>query len=206
MIKFIYFDVGGVAIRDFSGTGRWADFIKEIGITDAQAEAFRAVWDEHEQEFSIGRELDVILPVIEEDFGIQLPKEYTLLNGLVSRFAVNPPIWPAIEYARSKARVGLLTNMFNGMLDAINDRQLLPPGEWAAVVDSSIEMLKKPDHELFKLAEKRAGFSGQEILFIDNTAGHIEAAKAFGWQTFLYDSADVEQSSNELLKLLKNSL
>lgn len=32
MIKFIYFDVGGVAIRDFNGTDKWENLKKELGI------------------------------------------------------------------------------------------------------------------------------------------------------------------------------
>lgn len=32
MISFIYFDVGGVAMLDFSGTNKWELLKKEIGV------------------------------------------------------------------------------------------------------------------------------------------------------------------------------
>ena len=35
MISFVYFDVGGVVILDFSGTNKWEMVKKEWGITDA---------------------------------------------------------------------------------------------------------------------------------------------------------------------------
>ncbi|MDB5186252.1 MAG: hypothetical protein JWL85_775, partial [Candidatus Saccharibacteria bacterium] len=69
-------------------------------------------------------------------------------------------------------------------------------------VDSSIEMLKKPDAELFELAEKMANASGEEVLFIDNTIGHINEAKAYGWQVYYYDAANHQESCEKLEKFL----
>ena len=33
MISFVYFDVGGVAIKDFSGSDKWTELKKEVGVT-----------------------------------------------------------------------------------------------------------------------------------------------------------------------------
>lgn len=88
--------------------------------------------------------------------------------------------------------------MYPEMLDAIKEKGLLPNSNWAAVIDSSIDKVKKPDKGIFELAEKRAGFSGQEILFVENGMKHIKAANDFGWQTFWYDSSNYSQSSKKL--------
>lgn len=40
MIRFVYFDVGGVVIRDFSGTNRWEEFMKTIGVKTSDYEKF----------------------------------------------------------------------------------------------------------------------------------------------------------------------
>lgn len=85
------------------------------------------------------------------------------------------------------------------MLNAIKKRGLLPKVKWDAIVDSSVEKVRKPSKEIFKLAEKKAGVKGKEILFIDNGAKHVEAAKRFGWQTFLYDPKNPNNSSYRLL-------
>lgn len=79
----------------------------------------------------------------------------------------------------------------------------MPRIKWDVIVDSSIELLQKPDGKLFELAEKRANAKGQEILLIDNGAGHVKEAKVFGWQTFLYDSTNHEAACHELAIFLQ---
>ena len=92
------------------------------------------------------------------------------------------------------------------MFYAIKEHGLLPAIEWEVVIDSSVEGIQKPDPKIFKLAEERVGVRGDEILFVENTAGHVKAAQEFGWQTFLYDSADFEDSSRRLLSYFSEHL
>ena len=40
----------------------------------------------------------------------------------------------------------------------------------------------KPDPRFFRAVEKRTGFSGSDILFIDDSVTNIDAAKAAGWR------------------------
>ncbi len=69
-----------------------------------------------------------------------------------------------------------------------------------------MEGITKPNSKIFKIAEKRSGFKGNDILFIDNSQKNIEAAMVHGWQVFLYDSAHPKEESRRLLDLLKLSL
>jgi FMN phosphatase YigB (HAD superfamily) len=41
-----------------------------------------------------------------------------------------------------------------------------------------------------------------EILFVENTKTHIDTARDVGWQTFLYDPTQVEESNEALKKVL----
>ncbi|TSC88118.1 MAG: putative hydrolase of the HAD superfamily [Microgenomates group bacterium Gr01-1014_16] len=178
MISFVYFDVGGVVILDFSGTDKWEVVKKEWGITDAY-------WDDFEPKLCAGKE--------------KISPEF--LNAFVSRFEPNPSIYSDINEIHTKNRIGLLTNMYPGMFDAIKKSGLVPEVDWNVIIDSSVVGLAKPDPKIFKLAEQKAGVKGNEILFIENTSRHIEAAKSFGWQTFLYDPVHPEESSQKLLDL-----
>jgi len=205
MIKFIYFDVGGVVIDDFSGNDSWRELKTELGVKPEQKDAFDEAWYPLEHEVLVGRDIETLIPVFIEKFKLNLPDNYSLLNGFVSRFKANPPIWPIIKFAKERAGVGLLTNMYPGMFEAIRERNLLPPVKWDVVLDSSIEMLKKPDKKLFELAELRVKVSGKEVLFIDNSIGHIKEAEAFGWQVYYYDSSDHKDSCAKLDKYLKSS-
>ena len=103
---------------------------------------------------------------------------------------------------KDKFQIGLLTNMYPGMFEAIQKRNIMPKIDWKVIVESSKVKLKKPEIEIYQLAEELAKTKPEEILFIDNKKKNLESAQQLGWQTFWYDSADYEQSSADLEKYL----
>ena len=201
-ISFVYLDIGGVVILDFSGTDKWMKLKRELGVPVERDKEFEAFWDKYEPEVNAGRDVETMLPLIKEKFGSKLPHDFSfLMDGFVNCFTVNKAIWPVIDKIHSKHKVGLLTNMYPHMYEAIKKMGLLPNVTWDAIVDSSVDGIIKPDSAIFKLAEQKAGAKGKQILFVDNSIVNINAAKAFGWETFLYDSVKPEESSNRLLAL-----
>lgn len=201
-VSFVYFDLGGVVVRDFSGNDKWFQLKKELGISDANDSDFEDFFDKYEAKVNIGRGIETLIPLIKKRFGSKFPKNYSLLtNGFVNRFEKNKSIWPVVDKIHQECRIGLLTNMYPRMFKTIGKRGLLPKIEWDVIIDSSIVGIAKPDRRIFKLAEKEAGFKGREILFVENNPNQAKAAKEFGWQTFLYDSARPENSSKKLLKI-----
>lgn len=200
MIKFVYFDVGGVAILDFSGTDKWDQLRQELGIVSKQRGKFDEFWDKYERDVCLGRDAESLIPLLEKEFGINLHKNYSLLkDGFVNRFKVNKSIWPVIERIHKQCKIGLLTNQYTKMLDEIRRQELLPPASWDVVIDSSVDSVVKPDKQIFELGEERAGVKGKQILFVENGAKHVNAANDFGWLTFLYDPKNPDKSSQELL-------
>lgn len=185
MIKFVYFDVGGVLIKDFSKTDKWEQLKKSKNITDPN---FDTWFDKLETQLCLGK--------------VNLDDTEISLDDLVSRFEANNSIWSVIKDIKNKYKIGLLTNMYTGMLDAIKKRKLLPDVEWDIEIDSSIVSLQKPDPEIYKLAQIDADVKAEEILFVENSIGNVEAAKTLDWQTFLYDSGDYEKASKELLEFM----
>jgi FMN phosphatase YigB (HAD superfamily) len=201
-ISFVYFDLGGVVELDFSGTNKWAKLKKELGMSADKDREFEDFWDKYEAEVNIGRDVETLIPLIKEKFGSKFPDKYSfLIDGFVNRFEVNKSIWPVIDKIHQKCRIGLLTNMYPHMFEAIKKRGLLPNVTWDVIIDSSVVGIQKPDTQIFKIGEQRAGVKGKEILFVENTPNHVHAAKVFGWQTFLYDSAHPKDSSNKLSTL-----
>lgn len=198
MVSFIYFDVGGVAVLDFSKTEMWEDLKKELGITAINNQRFEEIWKEHELEICLNRDVDSLLPLLREDIKLTVPENYSLLEGFIKRFRVNPEIWPLINELKRKYRIGLLTNMYPRMLDELTKQQLLQDLDWDVVIDSSRVGLQKPDPKIFALAMERAGVKPEEILFVENSDEHIQAAKAAGWQTFLYDPSNIQVATKVL--------
>ena len=206
MIKFIYFDVGGVALLDFSGTNNWDNLKKEMGVDDKNNELWEKIWDHYKNEICISRDVDSLIPIFNKETGLNLPADYSMFEGFISRFDLNPSIWPVIRAAKNKYQIGLLTNMYPRMLQGIFDRKLIPPKqEWDVVIDSSIVKYQKPEKEIYEIAEKESGVNKDEILFIENTLIHIQAAKKFGWQVFHYDSTSPEESSKNLAEIIGNT-
>jgi HAD superfamily hydrolase (TIGR01509 family) len=200
-IKYVYFDLGGVVILDFSGTNNWKELKNELGFFGEKEKEFDELWDRYHSDFVLGKkEVDFLLPLFREKTEVNIPTDYSLLvNGFVNRFEANEGIRSVIETINKDSRIGLLTNAYTGMLDAVKKRGILPKIKWDNIIDSSVAGLRKPDEKIYQLAEKVAGVKGGEILFIDNTLENLNAAKDFcGWQTFYYDLSSIEESDKKL--------
>ncbi|WP_353960786.1 HAD-IA family hydrolase [uncultured Novosphingobium sp.] len=62
------------------------------------------------------------------------------------------------------------------------------------IVVSGDEKIAKPDRRIFDLAARRFGFAPPEMLFIDDNAANIAAARALNWQVHHFnDVATLEQ-------------
>lgn len=201
MIRFVYFDLGGVVNKDFSATGKWDDLREELGIKPS--ETYEKFWAAVEKDICTREEVDTLLPILKEKFGAKIPKHYSLLDTFVKRFEKNESIWPVIDEIHKTAQIGLLTMMYPHMFDAIEKSEILPHITWDVVVDSSVVKLVKSDPKIYELAQEKAGVSGNEILFVENSKKYLPIAKSFGWQTFFYDSTNYEKSSEELLNFWK---
>lgn len=199
MISFVYFDVGGVVAKDFSNSTKWQDLQAELGIDPQSSDAFSKLFRDRERDICTSLPIEKLLPTLEREFGAKIPDDYPLLESFLKRFERNDSIWPVAKKVKEYAKVGLLTNMYVGMLDGLMEREVIPDVKWDVIIDSSICERIKPDKEIFDLAEKRAGVKGNEILFVDNNKSIVAAAAEYGLQTYWYDSGDYEGSSKKLL-------
>lgn len=202
MIRFVYFDLGGVAIKDFSDSNKWKELQWSLGVSPENEEKFLTIWKRHHDRECIDYDVDKTISELKEELNLVIPDEYSLLNGFIERFEQNKSIWPILAMVKKRSRIGLLTNAYPRMLDAIKKKRILPPVEWDVEIDSSIVKLKKPDEQIFKLATEKANCFEDEILFIDNQEKHVNAAKQFGWKSYLYSSIDYLKSSGDLQEFL----
>ncbi len=203
-ISFIYFDVGGVAIKDFSDSPKWDNMIDSaLGIPVKSRADFDKLYDQYEDDICLGKiEVDELKPYIKERFNPNLADDFSLLNYFLDHFEKNDVIWKIVNTLNSDLKLGLLTDQYLGMLDGIFAKNLIPPRKWDAIIDSSVEGVRKPMPEIYKLAQDRAGVPPAEILFIDNRSKNLVVPKELGWQTFLYDSSNYDQANMDLEKFL----
>jgi FMN phosphatase YigB (HAD superfamily) len=199
MISFVYFDVGGVVVKDFSGNDKWAKMKHDLGLRPKDEEEFDRLYDEYEKEVCVGRDIDSLVPLIRKRFNLNLPGDYSMQEYFLDRFEKNEFILPIIEKIKKDCRIGLLTNMYPDMLSGIKKRGIMPEINWDIIIDSTIEKCRKPDLAIFKLAEERSSTKKENILFIDNRLKNIAVARNFGWKTFFYDSTNHKKSCSDLM-------
>lgn len=206
-ISFVYFDVGGVAIQDFSDSPKWDQMMKDMGLDQYDRSTVDAIYNQYEDEICLGRRhVDTLIPLYVEKFDLVLPPDFSMQTYFIDHFDANEGIWPIAESLKQTAKIGLLTDQYPGMLKEVMRRKLLPPLDWDQVIDSSVEGVRKPMPEIYELARSRAGFPAEEILFIDNRQKNLDVPKSMGWQTYLYDSSNYEQANSDLAKFIENSV
>lgn len=201
-IQFIYFDVGGVAMLDFSKTNKWHEMMHNLEIPERVMPMFTEVFKEHEPQICVGERLKIFVEDATKKLGIKFPKDYSMLEDFVSRFERNEFILKLIEKLSKDFKLGLLTNQYPDMLNMIFERDLIPKGKWDVIIDSSIEKVSKPDPQIYILSEKRAYVPPESILFIDNKAKLLEIPRQRGWKTFEYDPSTPYESTTNLEKFI----
>lgn len=197
-MKFIYFDVGGVLMKDFSKTDKWKKMLTDLKIDKEKWGDLNEKYDKFEKEVAVGRDIEEFVPVLVNEFGAVVSNNYSFNKDFVSRFEKNNGIWKIVKECRQKYKVGLLTGQYPNMLNLIKNAGLLLPINWDIVIDSSVVKVNKPNEEIYLLAQKEANVEPKEILFIDNVDKNLDVPKKLGWKTFLYDSSDYERSNEEL--------
>jgi len=181
MIKFIYFDIGGVLVKDFSSTHKWRELKRSIGIGTEQDEAFDKFFANYESEICVNKDIETLLPLITKEFGLSFSKNYSFLRDFVNRFDKNESIVPVINSIRKDIKLGLLSNMYPDMLNLIKENKLMPDIKWNVIIDSSVEGMLKPEKRIYKLAQKRAGVNPNRMLYVENRKTNTEVKWQKRW-------------------------
>jgi FMN phosphatase YigB (HAD superfamily) len=203
-IRFLYLDVGGVVIQDFSGTNRWDRMLDRMGATGEKRTAFQRIWDTHSLDINTTYDIETMVPELRRDAGLDLPDTFCFNEQFVSLFTPNPSIMKAIGEAKKHGiRIGLLTNMYVGMYDRIMAAGLLPAVEFDPVIDSSKIGLDKPNLQIYRFADAETGVRSESILFVDNSKMNLPPARELGWRTLLYDPTRPKESTEELVALIR---
>lgn len=205
-ITFVYFDVGGVIVKDFSQTDNWTRLKAVLQIPTEQEEKFDELYDKYEEQMCLGVDDQIFLSKFRNQLNIHFPAGFSFTKYIVDNFRHNPDIYPIVSLVASQTKIGLLTDMYKGMRTYMLERGLFPNISWDVILDSSELGLKKPMPEIYQLATTRSGAAPSEILFIDNREKNLVPARQLGWQTFLYDSSNYDQSNAKLATFLNLQL
>ncbi|MCG6908937.1 MAG: HAD-IA family hydrolase [Deltaproteobacteria bacterium] len=191
MIKAILWDFGGVITTSpFEAFNRYEErhniprnFIRGINATNPTTNA----WAQFE---SSRIDMDAFDRKFEEESRLQghaIPGKdvLALLSG-----AVRPRMVDALRQCRRHFKTGCLTNnMKAGEGAAIpqTNRQKAQFLEIMAlfdeVIESSLEGVRKPDPEIYRIALSRLDVNAEECVFLDDLGINLKPARAMGMQT-----------------------
>jgi len=91
------------------------------------------------------------------------------------------------QLAAAGHRLGLLSNTNEIHWRYFSDGRyaLIPEAFEVAILSFEVQSLK-PEEKIFRIAAERAGLPPEEIFYVDDTAGHVAAAKALGFDAVQY--------------------
>jgi putative hydrolase of the HAD superfamily len=120
----------------------------------------------------------------------QLGIDPAVARGLVNEaFASDPDETLADYVAVVRKRGVVVAAMTNNMS---READLLSRPELARLFDVAISSadagLAKPDLAFFRHAEARLRATGEEVVFLDDMLGNVEAARSLGWRAIHYRS------------------
>jgi FMN phosphatase YigB (HAD superfamily) len=107
-------------------------------------------------------------------------------------------------WASERYRVGLLTNIMPGFLDAMFRQGQLPKLAYDAIIDSSEVAAIKPEPKIYEIAQARAGCAPEEILLIDDSRANLMAAEKAGWHVLWFDDARPEEAAERVRVVLES--
>lgn len=172
-IKFIYLDVGGVVVLDFSKTNKWAEMTEALGVNEFNRKKFDNIFSEFEPKICVNKKtLGEFIDAVNNQLKLNIPKDYSMLDDFVNRFEPNISINPILVRLSKNYKLGLLTNMYLGMFDKIRARKILPEVKWDIIIDSSVVGCMKPQDDIYKLAEKKL-IQVQKISYLLKILLHI---------------------------------
>lgn len=184
--KFIYFDLGNVLLFFDHALGA-RQMAATAGKSEAQVRT--AIFDSGLQwQYECGQ---LTSQQFYEEFCRRTDSrpDYDALSyagGAI--FKINASITPVLAQLRAAGyRLGLLSNTCEMHWDYFaSGRYALIPEVFETVILSFRVGAMKPDAKIYAAAAEAAGVSPPEIFFMDDTGGHVAAAREFGIDAVQY--------------------
>lgn len=195
-VRFVYFDINGCLVHFFhqaftrlsAETGQTPDVIESV-FWHYNDEVCRGTMRLDEFNAKLAEQLH--LPSLDwQQYYLDAVEPIAEMHDLVS--------WAAQNY-----RIGLLTNIMPGFVDAMRARNLLPNVAYDTIVDSSKVGAIKPEAEIYRIATERADVQAHEILLIDDSRTNLMAAEHSGWKVLWFDDYRPEDSTARIREALE---
>ncbi len=198
MIKAVIFDFGRV-ISAQKPMALFRGYEQELGLVPGVLNHVMfgsEAWDE----VLVGRkDLDEYWLEIGPELGLHTPQE---IQSFRQRYfadeAINEGVLESIRQLHGRYKLAVLSNAPPRLAKWLSDWDILDLFD--VIVCSGEEGIVKPDPAIYELALARLGVEPGEAIFVDDSPGHVEAARAIGLHGIHFTTASA--LADELSALL----
>lgn len=186
-VRFVYFDINGCLVRFYHRA--FADLAEQSG---EPPDVVEMIFWHYNDQLCRGK-----MPM--DEFNRRLAKQLHIesvdwLECYLSAIEPVSDMRELVEWVAEHYRVGLLTNIMPGFVDAMRTRRILPDIAYDTIVDSSVVGSIKPEPAIYQHAIEASGIQPSEILLIDDSRSNLMAAEKFGWHTLWFDDYRAQES------------
>lgn len=195
-ITFVYFDINGCLVRFFHHA--FTELANETGVPADKIET--TFWHYNDAVCRGEMSLDDFNRILAEQFHHMVDWKAYYMRAV----SAIPEMHELVAWAADHYKVGLLSNIMPGFIPEMIASGLLPQVQYDAIVDSSEVGAIKPEPKIYEIAEERAGVSGGEILFIDDSRSNIMPASQRGWKVLWFDDFRPRESVSKIRQALES--
>ncbi len=194
-IKFLYLDINGCLVRFFQGA-----FTRIAHDTSVPSDVIESTFWHYNDAVCRGE-------ITMDEFNSKLAHRFALpemgfKEYYLDAIEVIGETHELLKWASKHYKVGLLSNIMPGFIEDMIKLGKLPDLEYDAIIDSSQVHSIKPEPEIYKIAQSKAGVEANEILFVDDSRTNLMAAERLGWRVMWFD----DYRPHESIAKIKNSL
>jgi len=195
-VSFLYLDINGCLVRFFHGA--FTQLSHETGVPSDVIES--TFWHYNDAVCRGEMQMDEFNAALAKRFGLD---SLDWASYYMDAVEVIQETHDLLKWAAKNYRVGLLSNIMPGFITEMIMKGLLPDVEYDAIIDSSEVAAIKPEEEIYAIAQKEAGVSASEILFVDDSRTNLMAAERMDWKVMWFDDYRPEESVARIYQSLE---
>lgn len=195
-ISFVYFDINGCLVRFFNHA-----FTKIAEDTGASSDAIESTFWHYNDVVCRGEmSMEEFNGAMAEAVGVKTIDWTKYYLDAIQPVAGMSQL---VKWVAKRYKVGLLSNIMPGQIDAMINRGMLPDVPYETIIDSSQVQAIKPEQHMYEIAAQFADTQPDHILLVDDSRPNIMAAAKMGWKVLWFDDYSPEHSIENIRSALK---
>jgi len=195
-IEFVFFDINGCMVRFFQRA--FSDLAAESGVRPEVIE--ETFWHYNDAVCRGEMSLGEFNSVLGERIG---KADLNWLDYYLASVEPVEELHACAEWAGEHFRVGLMSNIMPGSIDAMIARGLLPNLDYSVIIDSSMVGSIKPEPEIYEIAARKTGVRPEDILLVDDSRANLMSGERLGWHVLWFDDFRPSESVERIRSTLE---